>query len=289
MVKTVLVTGATGKQGGSAIKELLTRIQNFKIKALVRNPDSAASQKLKAQGVELIKGDLHDQDSLKAALKDVDSAFLMTTPIGGKNGALDEIVQGKNFIDAAKVTGVKFIVFTSVGSADRDTKVPHFDSKREVEKYLESSGIAWTILRPVAFMDNFPTEGITKNLTLSFFAAMLQGKQLQLIAVEDIGIFAGKALEDEEKYKGRHIELAGDDVNAPQILEEFERVQGSKPFTFWMPLTLLSYILPVDINAMFAFFREKGYVADIAALRMEHPGLKNFEQYLRASTKDKAQ
>jgi uncharacterized protein YbjT (DUF2867 family) len=108
----------------------------------------------------------------------------------GKGGAETEIRQGKTFIDAAKKAGVKFIVFSSVEGAERKSGVPHFESKFQIEEYLRGSGISHTIIRPVAFYENFPpVSGFGTFLVFGLFGAALGGKKIQLVSVKDIGQF----------------------------------------------------------------------------------------------------
>lgn len=151
-VKTFLITGGTGRQGGAVISALLKSGSQVQVKALTRNTESAASQALTSKGVQMVKGDLLNQASLVSAFKGVDAAFLVSD-FSGPGGIETEIKQGQVFADAAKEARVPHVVFTSVGSADVATEVPHFHSKFQIEQKIQESGVPWTILRPVAFMD----------------------------------------------------------------------------------------------------------------------------------------
>jgi uncharacterized protein YbjT (DUF2867 family) len=137
MTTTILIVGATGKQGGKAISTLLEEqsSQNLSLRFITRNPDSASSKKLIERGAKAYKADLFDKESLKVALEGVDRAFLVTDALAGE---VKEAEQGKIFIDAAKEVGVKHIVFTSVSAADTATSVPHFRSKYEVSRDPQS-------------------------------------------------------------------------------------------------------------------------------------------------------
>lgn len=131
MTTTILIVGATGKQGGKAISTLLEHqsSDNLSLRFITRNPDSASSKKLIERGAKAYKADLFDKESLKVALEGVDRAFLVTDNMAGEH---KEAEQGKIFVDAATDAGVKHIVFTSVSAADTATNVPHFRSKNEV-------------------------------------------------------------------------------------------------------------------------------------------------------------
>jgi len=129
---TILVVGATGKQGKQALLTLLdspNASSELSLRFLTRNPGSATAQSLVAKGATAIKGDLLDRESLRKALAGVDRAFLVTDAMAGEE---KEMEQGKTFIDVAKESGLKHLVFSSVCSADTATEVPHFRSKAEV-------------------------------------------------------------------------------------------------------------------------------------------------------------
>lgn len=131
MTTTILIVGATGKQGGKAISTLLDQqtSNNLALRFITRNPASASSKALIERGAKAYKADLFDRESLQTALTGVDRAFLVTDAMAGE---VKEAEQGKVFIDVAKEAGVKHIVFTSVCAADTATNVPHFRSKYEV-------------------------------------------------------------------------------------------------------------------------------------------------------------
>ncbi|KAF3907695.1 hypothetical protein AA313_de0207505 [Arthrobotrys entomopaga] len=275
-----------GQQGGAVIEALRSTSEfsnsDISIRAIVRDP-TAASKKLGSTDISFHKANLTDQGSLEAAMEGVDAAFLITIPTPNAEA---EVTQGKTFIDAAKASGVKYIVFSSVGSAERNTGVPHFESKRVVEKYLEESGIAYSILRPVAFMDNFPLTGLGRFFTLGLFKTFLGDKRIQLIAVKDIGVIAAKALVDPEYWTGKEMEIAGDEKSVKEILDVYQQIQGSRPWTAWLPQWFFRLMLPADMFLMFKFFYNDGYKANVPELRELHPGLMSFEDFLSEASKD---
>src|SRR6267142_1966852 len=130
----------------------------------------------------------------------------MTVPSGGTDA---EIRQGVAAADTAKAAGAH-LVFTSVGSANRQTGVPHFDSKYEVEKHIAKLGVRATILAPVAFMENlyFIKEQLAKGV---YAAALPPTRALAQVAVPDIGAVAVRVLEDSARFTGKRFDLAGDD------------------------------------------------------------------------------
>jgi uncharacterized protein YbjT (DUF2867 family) len=276
----VLVTGGTGKQGGAAVAELLAA-NKTRIRVLTRDPTSPRAQRLAQQGVELAAGDLDNLAAVQAALQGVSAAFLVQT-IEGKGGVEAEQRNGIAFADAVKVAGGIHLVYSSVDGAERASGVPHFESKWRIEQHIARLDIPATILRPVAFMENFATS----SFSLAMFFGMLKAtmgatRKLQLVAVSDIGWFAARALESPASYKGRKIAIAGDELSLAEILAVYRRIVGKAPAVAPLPGFAPRLTLPKDMYLMLRWFGEAGYTADIAAVRGEHPGALTFEAWLR--------
>ena len=162
----VVVTGGTGKQGGAVVKSLLER--GHEVRAVTRSTDSAKARELANAGVTLVRASLEDTAALTKALEGATSFFAMTTPFEG--GTQAETRQGMSAADAAKAAGVH-LVFTSAGSANRRTGIPHFDSKYEVEEHIAKIGVRATVLAPVYFMENlhFGKEQLAKGIYATDF------------------------------------------------------------------------------------------------------------------------
>ena len=179
--KTVLVTGASGRQGGAVIRHMLPK--GWKLRALTRNPTTAAARDLTRQGVEVVQGDLEDQVSLERAAHGVYGMYSLQDfwAVGAKR----EVQHGKNLADAAKKAGVKHFVYSSVGGAERNSGIDHWESKWEIEKYIRNLGFPATMLRPVAFMENYYIDqveiGILKGKLMDPIRA---DKPYQTIATE---------------------------------------------------------------------------------------------------------
>lgn len=206
--KLILVSGATGQQGGAVAKALLAKGQ--KIRVMTRNPDKAAV--LAKAGAEVIKGDFMRPADMQAAMRGVHGVFGVTTFF--EAGVDAEVKQGIELADAAKQAGIRHFVYTSVGSADRSTGIPHFESKWKVEQHICKIGLPYTILRPVAFMENF----------LSFWKPSPEGvltvpmkpeKKLALVALNDIGEYGATAFLRPIEFLGVAINLAGDELTPP--------------------------------------------------------------------------
>ena len=276
--KTILVIGATGQQGGAAARHLLNA--GWKIRALVRDPRKDAAQVLEKQGAELVRGDLYDRASLDNALEGVYGAFGVTNYWLPDVGYEGEIKQGKSLADAANEAGVEHFVYSSVGAAHRGMGQMHFESKWIVEQYIEEIGLAHTILRPAAFMNNLEwrrariSNGILESLGIR------QDKSTQLIAADDIGAIAAIVFSDPEQFLGTTLEIAGDELSEAQQAETFSRVIG-RPVKLEPARTMDGYDPNEEQIAGTRFFDWEAYTADIAAVRKMYPGLRKLEQYLR--------
>lgn len=276
--KIILVTGGTGQQGGAVARYLLK--DGWKLRALVRDPNKDAAQSLAQRGAELVKGDLYDRASVDAALKNVYGVFSVQNFWLKDVGFDGEIKQGILLADAAKAASVQHFVYSSVGAAHRGMGQKHFDSKWQIEQHLHRLGLPYTIVRPVAFMDNYnwSRPQISNGAFQSW--GFPPTKTLQLVAVQDIGAFVALLFSRRDEFLGKTIEFAGDELTEAQIAETFSRVIG-RPVHVAVPQMPEGQSPTPEQMAMFQFFNGKGYDADIGALRKIYPGLRKFEPYLR--------
>jgi uncharacterized protein YbjT (DUF2867 family) len=221
----VVVTGATGNQGGAVMKSLLERGQE--VRAVTRTTDSAKARELANAGVTLVRASLEDTAALTKALEGATSLFAMTTPFGG--GTQAERRQGISAANAVKAAGVH-LVFTSVGSANRQTGVPHFDSKYEVEKHIADIGVRATVLAPVYFMENllFGREQLAKGI---YAAPLPPTRRLVQVAVADIGAVAVRLLDDPARFAGKRFDLAVDELTGNDVIAVLSRITR-RPFTY---------------------------------------------------------
>jgi uncharacterized protein YbjT (DUF2867 family) len=276
--KIIAVTGATGQQGGVVARKLLA--EGWKVRALTRDVNKPASLELKALGAELVTGDMDNRAELDSAFKGAYGVFSVQNYWLPNVQYEGEIKQGKNVADAVKAAGVQHLVYSSVGSAHRGMGQKHFESKWIIEQYIQSLGIPFTILRPVAFMENnnwrraYILSGTYNSMGLR------PDKGVQNIAVDDIAVFVALAFSDAKFFLGKTLELAGDELTETQATEVFAKVIG-RPVTLAAPQMDGGRAPEEEMIAMFNFFNGIGYDADIPALRKLHPGLLNFEQWLR--------
>jgi uncharacterized protein YbjT (DUF2867 family) len=257
--RIVLVTGATGKQGGATIRHL-ARHEGFKVRALTRKPESEAASALSTRGVEIVKGDLDDAASLERALAGVWGVFAVQNT--WEAGVEREEEQGKRLARASRERGVHHYVQASVGSAHRDTGIPHFDNKFRIEQVVKQLGFpSYAILRPVFFMENLP--GMVQGDKLH--VALKPTTRLQMVAVDDIGRFAAEAFVDAERWNGAEVDLAGDSATMLQAAEALSELQG-RPITFEpVPIDVIRK-QSEDFALMLEWFDRVGYSADTREL-----------------------
>ncbi len=273
---TNLVAGATGQQGGAVARRLLT--DGWPVRALTRDLNKPAARALAEAGMELVAGNLDDAPSLARALQGVYGVFSVQT--FREEGPVGEERQGKQLADAASAARVQHFVYSSVGGAERQTGIPHFESKWRIEEHVRRLGLPVTILRPVLFMENFQWSR-PSILAGRLEQAMRPDKPLQMVAVADIGAFAAMAFRQPERFLGHALELAGDELTMPRAAEVFSRVIGRRVEFVEQPLEDVERRMGADGAAMQRWFNERGYRADIPALRALHPGLLTLEAWLR--------
>ena len=275
--RPILVCGATGSQGGAVARSLLGR--GFRVRALTRDPRKPEAQALADQGTEVVQGDMEDRSAMDRVLEGAYGVFAMQN--FWETGYDREVQQGKTVADAAKAAGVEHFVYSSVGSAHRQTGIPHFDSKWEVEEHVRQIRLPYTILRPTFFMQNW--EWMREHILGGTLAQPLDPDKLfQQVAVEDVGAFAAIAFERPEEWIGREVDLAGDEQTMPEISAAFSRVTGKEIGYYQVPWDQFEEQMGEEGTVMYRWFNNVGYEADIAALRREYPDLTTFERYLRS-------
>jgi uncharacterized protein YbjT (DUF2867 family) len=278
--KIVLITGATGRQGGAVIRHMLPK--GWKLRALTRNPGSGAAQELGRQGIEIVRGDLEDPASLEKAIGGVYGVYSVQD--FWSVGARREVQQGKNLADAAKKAGTLHFVYGSVGGAERNSGIPHWESKWEIEQHIRKLTLPATILRPAGFMENYYVDQVEIGILKGKLIDPVRGdKPYQTIAADDIGAFAALAFERPKEFIGAEIEIAGSELTNRRAAEVFSRVLGKKVKFQKLPLPVVRLFLGKEFHQMFAWFNEAGFKADIDGLRRRYPEvhLRSLEEWLR--------
>jgi len=277
--KTILVAGATGRQGGSLINYLSR--DNWRIRALTRNPRGRAAQQLSQSRIEIVQGDMDNAESLKSAMKGVYGVYSVQD--FWTVGAAREVRQGKAMADAALAAGVQHFVYSSAGGAERNSGIIHFETKWEVENYIRKIGLPATILRPVAFMENYYIDAVEIGILKGKLADPIRGeKPYQTIAVDNIGAFAALAFNRPKDFIGLELEIAGSELTNVQAAEVFSRVLGKKVKFQKIPLPLVRVVLGNEFYQMFRWFNDAGFKGDIPSLKKKYPEVRllNLEEWL---------
>src|SRR5712675_458889 len=261
--RTILITGVTGKQGGAVARAL--EGAGLNLRGLTRKPDSESAAALAHQGVEIIKGDLDDEASLRRALAGAWGVFGVQN--AGEAGVEREEAQGKRLATLAREAGVKHYVYTSVGSPQKQTVVPHFDNKWRIEETVRGLRFpSHVILRPVFFMENLLAPFSLQGSTLAW--ALPPATKLQMIAVDDIGWFGARAFTDAAALNGREIDLAGDVRTMAESAETLTKALG-RPIAFAQTPIEQVRQYSKEMALMLQWFERVGYSADIAGLERE--------------------
>jgi uncharacterized protein YbjT (DUF2867 family) len=275
----VLVMGATGQQGGHVARELISR--GHAVRALTRKPESPNASALATLGVAVVAGDFEDQKSLENAARGVDAVFAMATPFGV--GEKAETRDGINIVRATAAVKAPHVVYSSVAGADRDSGVPHFDSKFEVEKELRKSGVPFTIIAPVFFMDNFVSPWMAAGIAQGSIAmAVPATRRLQQIAVADIARFTALVIERRSEFLGKRIDIASDELTGTTAAELIGDASGRRVEYTAVPIEAARK-QSEDLARMYEWFDRVGYDADVVGLRSLYPevGWHRFRDWAR--------
>lgn len=286
--KTVLVIGATGKQGGAVIENILASPQAnfFNIVAVTRDATSRKAQKIAAHpNVSVIEGDLAN----------VDDIFNKAGPVWGIysvqiNSDVEE-QQGKAVADAAVMHGAQHFVYSSGDrggperSPNNPTYVKNFASKHAIEKHLQQRAekspqqMTYTILRPVTFFENLATDLHGKG-----FARMweqLGSKKLQMVSTKDIGWFAAQSFLQPDKYRNAALTLVGDELTQPEADVIYKKVTGqSMAMAACTIASAVKFVLKGSVGDMFKWFEDEGYGGNVQECRTANPNMQDFAAWL---------
>lgn len=235
----VLVTGATGRQGGATARALLR--SGVPVRALVRDPSSDRAKAVEALGAELVTGDLYDLASLTRAADGVRAVFSVQMPDIGGRGFEGEVTQATHLIRGARAAGVPQFVHTSVSGAGRHAHLiegrwaamePYYTAKATIQDRVREAGFtSWTILKPCYLMENLlPSERIVfpRGVAGGLVTLLKPETALALVAVDDIGAAAAAAIAEPERFHGVELELASDRVTMTEIAAALSHRLGAE-------------------------------------------------------------
>ncbi len=270
---TILVMGATGRQGGAVVDELLLR--GYAVRGMTRKPQGKKAQRLADRGVTVVQGDYGDKDSVLAAMAGVQGAFFYS------GFSRNELAEGLNVIDAAKQTGIRHLIYSS-GAAAAPEGGMEGAVKAQVELALRASGVPFSVIRPVAFMENYKGQQ-KRTIEKGVIDSRASDRYVYLIAIRDVGFFVGEAFDNPDEWLGRGENVAGDKMTMVELAETFGTVLGQDIGYVRQPLDEYLHSFPPPLRPLFRWYDEFGYSTDTARWRERYPNLITLEQYLRAT------
>lgn len=303
--KIITVFGATGAQGGGLARAILNdKNSEFAVRAVTRDKNSDKAKELAAMGAELVEGDIDNMDSLKKSLQGAYGAFFVTF-FWAHFSAEKETAEAKNFAQAAKETGIKHAIWSTLEDTrkfvplDSDQmptlhgkyKVPHFDGKGEADKFFRDLGVPTTFLYASFYWDNFihfgsgPQKGPDGKLYLTF---PLDDKKMAGIASEDIGKCAYGIFKRGQEFIGKTVGVAGEHLTGEEMAKAMSKATGKEIlYNNVSPDTYRAFGFPGadDVGNMFQFYRdfekECNAVRDVNFSKQLNPELKNFDTWLK--------
>ena len=272
--RMVLVTGATGRQGGAVARELLER--GYQVRALTRNAQSEKAKQLVELGAEVLEGDFGDRASLDLAVFGVYGVFSVQ-PAGS-----EEAEQGKALADAAKAAGVTHFIYSSSAAADPNSR--HVGSpKLEIDAHIRDIDLPYTIFRPVSFFENFAGRQ-AEIAAQGVRDPRPPERRSQHISVTDIAFFVAEAFDNPSAWLGQSKNIAAQELTQQELTDTFAMVMGVPVEYRQVTWEQFAEMLPPRLVTLYRWLDEgEGYPVDAAALKSEYPDLLTFEEYLRTA------
>jgi uncharacterized protein YbjT (DUF2867 family) len=269
----ILIVGASGHLGSVLTQLLLAQGKNVRL--MSRNPVALAH--LQQQGIEVVQGDLRNPESLRSACQGIDQVVAAAHALNGKGDnnprSVDDL-GNRQLIDAAKESGVKHLIFISTQGASSQTEVPFLRMKNQVEVYLQKSGLAYTILRPAAYMELWGQ--MVGERALKQGKTMIFGKgenPINFISVENVAELVGMALDDPHA-RNRTIDVGGpEDLTLNQVAAIFEQLRGQPVKVGHIPISMmrLMSVLMRRVNPTLARLIQMSIYMDTQNLRFLTP------------------
>lgn len=279
--KTIVVAGATGRQGGAVARHLLA--EGWQVCGLTRNAQSEKARALAALGVTVVQADMDDLGSLKPAIAGAYGVYSVQNPyIAGPEA---EVRQGKNLALEASAAGVQHLVYGSAGTGQKGTGVPSWETKLEVERYMRELNLPLTILRPTAFMELMTDKGFCPSMAVWQVMPSVVGPERKLpwLCVDDLGAIAAKAFACPDDFVGKDLKLASDLRSIDECRSLHRTVTGRRPRRFPIPPALFQRFgfVGKDLTAMWRWLHTGTVEADVEGTRAVLPAALTVEEWLR--------
>lgn len=277
-IKTVLVTGATGNQGGAVARNLAEN--NFKVKALTRDPGSSKAQKQQHPNIDYVRGDLNDIGSYAGYLQGVDAVFSVQSSECKVNA---EVKQGQGLADTAKKSGIRHFIYSSVTGADLQTGIPHWESKWLVENHIKQIGLPYTILRPASLYENFLIPQVkSRILKGKLVTPVRKNKIQQFVGSEEIGKMNVRILKNPDRYMNKTITIATEEMDHVQVAGIFSEVMGVPIKYQQLPSVIVRLAMGKNLYKMFSWINENDavFIKDLQVFRNEYPSMESLKQWI---------
>jgi uncharacterized protein YbjT (DUF2867 family) len=278
--KTIVVIGATGRQGREVARHLVR--DGWRVKGMTRKPESKKAAAVRALGAELVPADLDDITTLESAFQGAYGVYTMQPPILGKPE--NEIQQGKNVALAAQKAKVQHVVYGSAGPEKIKTGIEQWDTKLEVTQAMMSLGLPLTTLRPLAFMELMTDPSYYPNVIWYIWPKITGGdRKIPWISVQDVGAIAAKAFANPAEFTGKDFILSADAQSLDECRAIYKEVRGKYPARFPMPMFLFEKFVGKDIPRMWSWLRTHPVNLDNSQTRQIYPEVMTVRTWLRNS------
>jgi uncharacterized protein YbjT (DUF2867 family) len=275
--RVVVVTGATGRQGGAVARHLLS--DGWRVRALTRKPKGKPARRLAALGAEVVGADMARPATLEVAFRDAYGVYNVQNPMtAGLDGEID---QGRNVADAAKRAGVKHVVYGSAGIGRR-TGVGSWDSKLIVQAHMETLALPLTVLRPTAFMELMTDRRFFPPVAMWHLMPKLMGadRPVLWLCVDDLGAIAAKAFADPNRFISAELQLVAEVRSNAECREIWREVNGRTPRRFAMPTWMFERFVGTDLTTMWRWLHANDIDADRAQTRDILPTALTVQEWL---------
>ena len=260
---TVAVVGATGRQGVAVGRHLLS--DGWRVRALTRDPASAAARALADQGAELQRADAEDLGSLTRAFQGVHGVFNVQNPMASSLEA--EVRQGGNVAEAAAEAGVSHVVYGAAGVGAAVTGIGSWDSKLVVAAAFRDRGLQLTVLRPMAFMELMTDKTFYPSVAVWYLMPKLMGESRPVgwLCTDDLGAIAARVFADPDRWGNTILGLASDVQSIDTCRSLWEEVHGRRPRSFPMPVWLFERFVGTDLTTMWRWLATAQFDMSIEA------------------------
>ena len=277
----VLVTGATGRQGGAVARHLLGL--GVPVRALTRNAASERARRLATAGAEVVAGDLDDAASLRPAVDGVRGVFSVQDY--WQAGAEGEVRQARRLAEASARAGVDVFVQSTMATAatapPAAPRVEHFETKREAERVVDGLGLPRVFLGTVYFMDNVLDPDMGGGRTFPALAGTLDADTpLDMVAVDDLGAVAARVLAAPDPYLGGRVDVAGDRLTVAEMKAAYGRATGERPKRWRIPSWGLRLVAR-EFYEQLVWHNAVNFAFDHAEARRIWPEMLSFETFVR--------